>query len=289
MPMTPIDIAVPEPRTARPFQARGTRFDVRAAAEDVTDIELYDEISWWGVTAKDFRARLAGVKTSRIRLAINSPGGDVYDGIAIYNDLLAHPAEVEVVVTGLAASAASVIAMAGDRITMAANAFLMIHNSWGITVGNRSDHIETADLLGMIDGAMAKTYAARSGQDVDKMASLMAAETWLDAEGALALGLADRITGEGEAAQAAFDLSRFTNVPGALRQSADSDHTLRDAERALRDAGFSRAEARRLLGSGAGSSGNDQWDAGPELEQLVADAHALATRVENSITRKANA
>ena len=120
----------------------------------VSEIDLYDEIGMFGVTAKDFRERLKATNGGDILLRINSPGGDVFDGIAIYNDLLAHPGSVTVHITGVAASAASIIAMAGRKIVMSENAFQMIHNAWGIAIGDRHTHADAAALLGKIDSAL---------------------------------------------------------------------------------------------------------------------------------------
>src|SRR5690606_33646296 len=125
-PMDLIEIEAPKGERRGPFfaRSRGTVFDVRAAADKkapVTEIDLYDEIGFWGVNAKEFRARLKDA--GDVVLRINSPGGDVFDGLAIYNDLLQHPGNVRVEITGLAASIASIIAMAGDEVVIAPNAF----------------------------------------------------------------------------------------------------------------------------------------------------------------------
>lgn len=207
-------------QSKRRFVARatGTAFNFQAAGT-VAEIDLYDEIGYWGVTAADFKRQLRGITAETIRLNINSPGGDVFDGIAMYNDLLDHPATIEVHVTGLAASAASLIAMAGDRIVMAANAFLMIHNAWGLSIGDRNDMQAFAEVLQQIDTALAETYAARSGKEASEIAGLMDAETWLGGAAAVEEGFADALAdGDGEnRAAASFDLSRFKNLPAALR------------------------------------------------------------------------
>ncbi|KWT72378.1 Prophage Clp protease-like protein [Hyphomicrobium sulfonivorans] len=200
------------------FSKNGAAFSVQARA-GVTEITLYDEIGRWGVSAKMFRAALESIETDEIVLNINSPGGDVFDGVAIYNDLLAHKASVVVRVTGLAASAASLIAMAGDEIEIAENAFFMIHNAWSIAVGDAREMTARAKLLKTIDGKLADTYASRTGQEIPTIKQQMDDETWLTAEDAVELGFADRlIDNDTEAeAKASFDLAPFKNVPRALK------------------------------------------------------------------------
>lgn len=248
----PVEGDASRPANSRPMalRASGSRFEVRSAG-DAAEIALYDEIGAWGVSAKDFRAELGKLKAGTIRLAINSPGGDVFDGIAIYNDLVTHPARVEVTVTGLAASAASVVAMAGDTIAMASNAFMMIHDAWVFTMGGGADLRELAALLDKIDLALADTYAARTGGKRDEIAALMDAETWFSAEQAVAAGFADRALGKTEQATAKFDLSAFRNAPQGLACDPGRPCTIRDFERALtHDAGLSRSEARALMRRG---------------------------------------
>jgi ATP-dependent Clp protease protease subunit len=171
------------------------------------------------VTAKQFRQTLDGVKSSKIVLNINSPGGDVFDGIAIYNDLLAHKASVVVRVTGLAASAASIIAMAGDEVHIAENAFFMIHNAWSVAVGDSRAMTKRANLLKKIDAELVETYAARTGGDTDEIRTQMDDETWLNADEAVEQGFADSTFAADEKAdaKASFDLAPFRNVPKALK------------------------------------------------------------------------
>lgn len=202
------------------FNKENASFEVFARENDTTEINLYDEIGgWFGVTAKQFRQQLDGVKSSKIILNINSPGGDVFDGIAIYNDLLAHKAYVVVRVTGLAASAASLIAMAGDEVQIADNAFFMIHNAWSVAVGDARAMTKRAGLLSKIDSELGDTYAARTGGDADDIREQMNDETWLNADEAVEQGFADQIISADEKAdaKASFDLAPFKNVPKALK------------------------------------------------------------------------
>lgn len=265
----PQQIAIPQglaPSPARPFfnGGAGRSFGFRAAAAGVTEIELYDEIGYWGVSARDFRARLASVTGGTIVLKINSPGGDVFDGLTIYNDLIAHPAQVHVVVTGLAASAASIVAMAGDRVAVCDNAFLMIHNASTAGYGNRHDLRSVADVLDQIDRSLAATYAARTGTQQAEIQALMDAETWFSAADAVAAGLADA-PAPAEPVTACYDLSTFAAPPAALvaamsRPQRPPERTARDAEIALAAAGFGRVEARMLAARAFGADLTDTPD-----------------------------
>lgn len=156
-------------------------------------VRIYDEIWNLGVNALDFTADLDTITAPEIRVEINSPGGNVFDGIAIYNALRMHPAKVTTRVDGIAASIASVIAQAGDHRVMIDSSQMMIHNAWGLVVGNRADHEEMAGLLEQQDSVIAGIYATASENDADHFRGLMDAETWMTAEQAVAEGLADEI------------------------------------------------------------------------------------------------
>ncbi|MDB5618457.1 head maturation protease, ClpP-related [Tardiphaga sp.] len=185
------------------FQNRGTekpkaasKLEVRAAADGAAEILIYDEIGYWGVTAKDFATALSGITASTINVRINSPGGDVFDGLAIYNSLKAHPATINTFVDGWAASAASFIMLAGDTVTMAENSMAMIHKAWGIGVGNSDDMTALSGVLSKIDGQIAGMYAAKTGKDTAACLAAMAAETWFTATEAKAFGLVDKVVGD---------------------------------------------------------------------------------------------
>lgn len=165
----------------------------RAAADQPAEIYLYDEIGLWGITAKDFTQALLSVGAGPVDLHINSPGGDVFDGLAMYSALQSHDGPVNVIVDGLAASAASFIALAGTTVSMAPNAFLMIHNAWGVVVGNKGDMTDTAGVLTKIDGQLSSLYAGKTGQKPDAIAQMMDAETWFTAQEAKDTGFIDTI------------------------------------------------------------------------------------------------
>ncbi|HWM95873.1 MAG TPA: head maturation protease, ClpP-related [Streptosporangiaceae bacterium] len=163
-----------------------------ATAPDEAEVMLYDEIGgWYGATADEFIADLRGITAPSLRVRINSPGGSVFEGIAIANALRSHPANVVMQVDGIAASIASVIAMAGDRIEMAPNTMLMIHEASGVCLGNASDMDEMAQLLGLISNNIADAYAAKAGGTREEWRARMQAESWYLPDDAVTAGLAD--------------------------------------------------------------------------------------------------
>lgn len=255
--MTIIDIAAPRGERRTRFFARsiGTRFAVVDSGEvgDVTQIELYDEIGMWGVNAKDFTSQLKN--SGDVVLKINSPGGDVFDGISIYNALVQHKGNVRVEIVGVAASIASVIAMGGKQIAIANNAMMMIHNAWTIGAGNADDFTKQAALLSKIDGALAVTYASQKGTPgVRAIHQMMTDETWMSGKEAVANGFATEILAAPDnKAQAKFDLSPFSNVPKDLLWS-DEDFEGEETEDdivkvIMRDAGYTRAQAKAFIKS----------------------------------------
>lgn len=196
----------------------------RMAAKDKTaEIYIYDEIGAGfygeGVTAKGFADDLAALgELSEIQLNINSPGGDVFDGVAIYNMLQRNKANVRVRVDGIAASIASIIAMAGDSIEIAANGMFMIHDPYTIAMGNAAEMRKQADVLDQIASTMVGTYSRRTKLEEASVKAMMAEEKWMEADEAVALGFADSKSGAVNiaASVAKFDLSRWKNVPRAL-------------------------------------------------------------------------
>jgi ATP-dependent Clp protease protease subunit len=261
-----------------------------AAKTDEATVYIYQEIeSFWGVSAHDFVRELAGIKASTIHVRINSPGGDVFDGMAIYNALKRHPSEIVTHVDGLAASAASIIALAGDRVVMGVGSFLMIHNAWGIVIGDAKDMREMADSLEKITGSLAGIYATRTGKPADEIQAMLDAETWLSAEEAVEGGFADE-TEDAPKASASFDLSRFRNVPDPLKGARSDEpakiETIRDFEAFLRDeGGFSNAAAKSIAAAGFKGTTpepRDEDGAGQTIRSVLAElAH---TRLAASLT-----
>jgi ATP-dependent Clp protease protease subunit len=194
-------------------------YTIRARASG-TEVLIYDEIGAYGVSAKGFLAELGALPDyAAIDLRLNSPGGSVFDAVAIYNALKRHQGDITVWIDGIAASAASYIAMAGDIIVMPENAFLMIHDPSGLVMGTAEDMRSTAEALDKVKGSLIQGYASKSGKPDDEIAALMAAETWLDAKDALDLGFIDRIA-EPVKLAASFDVARFRNAPPEVVEAA---------------------------------------------------------------------
>lgn len=231
-----------------PFFSRNLNMKV-TQSEGEAEILLYDEIGFFGISANEFVSSLKDIEAETIHLRINSPGGSVFDGTAIYNALKDHPAKIITHVDALAASMASIIALAGDEVLMAENAFFMIHDPWTLTIGNATQLRKDADLLDKITTSTIKTaYQAKTGKSEAEIAAWMTDETWFTAEEALANGFIDRIEKK-TGVKAAFDLSVFSKTPKALKMS-DEEITKRDLERALRDAGLSRENAKAVIAKG---------------------------------------
>jgi ATP-dependent protease ClpP protease subunit len=179
-------------RAAHGIEARSWYTIRNAASQDEAEVMLYDEIGgWYGATADAFIADLRGITAPNLRVRINSPGGSVFEGIAIANALRSHPGNVVIQVDSVAASIASVIAMAGDRVEMAPNSMLMIHEASGVCLGNAADMEEMAQLLALISDNIADAYVAKAGGTREQWREAMRAESWYLPEDAVAAGLAD--------------------------------------------------------------------------------------------------
>ncbi|VVD74599.1 peptidase [Pandoraea aquatica] len=227
-----------------------------AAGDDAASISIYDSIgdNWegTGVTAKRISAALRNIGARDLTVNVNSPGGDFFEGVAIYNLLREHKAKVTVNVMGIAASAASVIAMAGDEILMGDGAFLMIHNAWTVAIGNRHDIAQAAEVLAPFDAAMAKVYSQRAGITQEAAAALMDKETWIGAEQAVADGFA---TGLLDSAQVAKDTTSggrkaLALIEASMARAGYSRGARRDALKALFDGTPSAAANNAMPGAG---------------------------------------
>ncbi|EFV6459115.1 Clp protease ClpP [Shigella boydii] len=170
-------------------------FRMQAGHQSDADIYIYDEIGFWGVTAKQFISDLNALgDITHINLHINSPGGDVFEGIAIFNALKTHGASITVYVDGVAASMASVIAMVGNPVIMPENTFMMIHKPFGFTGGDAEDMRTYADLLDKVEAVLLPAYAQKTGKTTDEVAAMLADETWMSGAECLAHGFADQVT-----------------------------------------------------------------------------------------------
>lgn len=196
-------------------------YSIKAKATDTAEISIYDEIGFWGVTAQSFSKDLKalGGNLKQINLHIHSPGGDVFDGIAIYNLLKNHPANVTVYIDGLAASMASVIAMAGNEVIMPENAMMMIHKPWGIQGGDAEDMRKYADLLDKVENTLIPAYANKTGKTPEELAEMLSAETWLNGKECVEQGFADKLA-EPLVAMASIKsrkLEDYENMPKAMK------------------------------------------------------------------------
>ena len=191
---------------------------IRAKSEEVTEVLLYDQIGadflGDGISAKDFRAQLKAIKTPTLNLRINSPGGSVFEAAAMLAALDEHPSRIEVDVDGLAASAASVLMMAGDHIRVASNAMVMIHNPHGLALGDAEEMRRTAELLDKVREQIIDAYARKSSMSRKELEKAMDAETWFTGSEAVDAGLADEASKPVSVAAFA-DLLKITAKLGA--------------------------------------------------------------------------
>jgi ATP-dependent Clp protease protease subunit len=199
------------------FTAKASGGELQLEVYDVIGADFFGD----GITAANFSDAIKNAgEISAITMRINSPGGDAFEGVAIYNVLRATGKPINVFVDGLAASAASIVAMAGDNCTMGDGSVMMIHNAMALAIGNANDMRKMADTLDTVSGAMADIYANRTEMPKADILKLMDEETWMDANEAIAKGFADaqaKAPAQAKAATAGFDLAVYSNVPEALK------------------------------------------------------------------------
>lgn len=245
-----------------------------AAADDENTISILEPIGadWFGegVTSKRIAGALRAIGKKDVTVSINSPGGDYFEGLAIYNMLRDHPANVTVKIMGVAASAASVIAMAGDDIKIARAGFLMIHNTWVVAVGDRNGLRDVADWLEPFDAMAADIYAARTGLDPKAIGKMLDKETWIGGKEAVDQGFAD-------------DFLSSDEIDSKARNSADG-RTLVAAHKMdtmLARAGVSRSERRDMIAAlkggmpSAASAGMPGAAVIAEVESLLSSIRSL--------------
>lgn len=256
-------------------------FHFKNADEDGEEASLYiyDQISsWWGVGANDFVAALSEVDAKTLNVHINSPGGSVFEGFAIYSSLVdfadKNGAKINIIIDGWAASIASVIAMAGDHITIGEHASLMVHKPWSGCMGNADDMRDEADVLDDIEEAIIDIYVARTNGDREKIKQWVADETWFRGKKAVDAGFADEVVSlkkkksdtEDSAAKPAaskgadYFAAIFPNMPDDVRAAltnqpenktgTEPPKTTRALASALRDLGFSRDAADSIAAHG---------------------------------------
>lgn len=186
-------------------------YNINSKASKVVDVYIFDEIGMGGVNAQGFIEEIKSFKDSPMNLHINCVGGDVFDGMAIYNIIKKRTANTTVYIEGIAASMGSVIALAANKVVMAENSLFMIHNAWGGAMGEAKEMKKTAKLLDKISGEIADIYVKKTKLPYDKVKEMMDEETWLNAEEALDLGFIDSISDAIKVA-AKYDVSKFKNI-----------------------------------------------------------------------------
>lgn len=235
------------------------------ASEDTT-LNIYSEIgeTWdgTGMTPKIVSSVLRQAAGKDLTVNINSPGGSFFDGLAIYTLLKDYSGKVKVRVIGMAASAASVIALAGGEIQMAPGAFMMIHNAWTIALGNRHDMTEAAGMLEQFDQSMIELYAQHTGLSVKEVGKMMDAETWISASDAIAKGFADSLMEPNQVAVASLTDQGYNAA-------------LKKVDLALAKGGVTRSERRNLikdLTAKPGAGGDDaKPGAGVEVVSAIVE------------------
>lgn len=190
-----------------------------AGASSAT-VAIYDEIGYWGVTAAQFCDELRALEVDTLDVRINTPGGDVYDGVAIYNALIDHPADVTTTVDGMAASIGSIIAQAGDVRVMNRASEMMIHLPHAMCIGNTDDMEKAQAMLAKVGDSLAGVYADRAGGSPDMWMAAMRAETWYSAQEAVNAGLADAVQGKADDKAAASWNMKVFNYAGRANAPA---------------------------------------------------------------------
>tara|TARA_Y100001973_G_C5189616_1_gene330092 strand:- start:317 stop:1327 length:1011 start_codon:yes stop_codon:yes gene_type:complete len=186
-------------------------YEINNSASDVTDVYIFNDIGTFGVSAQGFVEEIKEYEGKELAIHINSLGGEVFEGMAIYSIIQRRKAKTTVYIEGIAASIASVIALAADEVVMSENSLLMIHNAWGGTQGDASDMRKQADVLDKITNEIAEIYVKQTNIPYDEIIRMMSEETWLTAEEAVAMGFVDSIS-EPIKVAAKYDVSKFKNI-----------------------------------------------------------------------------
>lgn len=229
------------------------KIKAKAGGASVLDVSIHDEIGIWGISAAEFIRELQSHKEAQvINLSVHSPGGNLLDGLAMYNSLLTHPATVNGTVEGIAASAASLVLMAADNIAVPEDVFVMIHNPWGFAIGDAEELRDTADIMEKMQNTSINIYQKRTGKDWDEIEEMMRGETWMTAAEALEHGFVDSIT---EPLNVAAKVCAFTKyfkaMPVQNSLAVEKIHSKRDYEKFLRDSGLPRGLATSLTSRAA--------------------------------------
>lgn len=263
---------------------------VNAAAEDAADVYIFGDIGgWWdGIQPDEIAKEIADLDVSTINVHVNSPGGVVFDGIAIYNAFAGHSANIVMHIEGIAASIASVIVMAGDEIRIGESANMMIHKPWSYMIGDADDMRSEADILDGLEQGIIDIYAARTGQDDAALKTLLKAETWMRGQQAVDDGFADTLIPnkkkEKKAARSTL-LACYNHTPTDLLAVNDDVPQVREFERLLRDGEqMPNALAKRLAAAAQRvfQTARDEPDNDPRDEGDEAAFAAVAAKLERA-------
>lgn len=243
-------------------------FNISQNTDDEAEILIFDEIGGWGITALDFIEELKELRgVSRLNLRIHSPGGSVFEGLAMFNAIRAFPAEVVATVEGLAASMASVLLMAADRVIMPDNSFIMIHEPWTVAIGDAEELRHSADRLEKLRDTLVNAYHAKTEIPRAKLRDMLADETWMNAEEAKELGFADEI-------------AESMKVAAKLRMEKPFDKIPEAAKLFIKD----KSNESGNLDNAANSQGGT--NSGKEGENTMSDEEIQAKLDESAATAK---
>ena len=225
---------------------------VNKVNEDMAEVFIYGDIGGWmdGVSADEFARELKALKVTDITARINSGGGSVFEGQAIYNSLVNHPAKVNVVIDGIAASIASVIAMSGDNISITEGSHIMVHKPWSMAMGDANSMRKEAEVLDSLESGIIDIYAARTGKSREKLEKWVSEETWFKGAAAVDAGFADNVIPAKRKENFAKSniLNHYLHLPIDIAQDVCNTPHIRDVERVLRDVeGFSQSQAKRII------------------------------------------
>lgn len=256
-------------------------YSINALVDNEPEIFIYSVVGWPFTDEEGLIRSMAEMKDKHLLARINSPGGDVFAGMALFNAFANHPGGVTIRIEGMAASIASMLAMAGKKVEAYPNTTFMVHNAWIGVAGDHNALREVADITEKISGQMRDIYSAKTKIGKKEMQAMMDVETYMTAQEAANKGFIDTILKSGKGAKAEFDLP-FANASNYF-QAEDRELTERDAEKILRDAGFSRHKAKAIL---AGRKEEDEPIVDPPVivpPQDTVDNSSLIAAIKNNI------
>ena len=256
-------------------------YEIKALSEDAAELWVLDALGWPWNDINAMIREVSALKAKELLVRLNTPGGDIIDTFALYQAIKNHSAKVTVRIESLAASAGSVLAMAGDKVEAYPSSLMMIHNAWVCVAGNRFELQDTADLLEKIDNNMQEIYTAKTKIGKREIADMLKNETWLSAREMKEKGFIDSIL-DGKGAKAAFDLSIFANLPDEFKATIKKeDITERDLEREIREVfNLSHNKAKEVIARCKELKGDKKEDAAADL----AGINELKAEIEKTLS-----